>query len=491
MARNKYGKSFQKVKDSGKAAAKAKRKAAQAKWNRARKKGGLKAYDSAAKGGGKFDMDDVRYLKKQGYKNKDIQAYARSLGAKGLSENIQLNHKAFAGGAYRGGKKVKKIEDYDAGKGFNMADVRHLKKQGFSDKQISSYANKQVKQSGKSHGNKVSKYMEKQGKLDYYHGAWNKAKAKAQAQKAKPKPKPKAPTKNNVVVDNKTPNNSQKQTGKVTMPGFPTPKKSPYVSNTQTQNVQQDNDINTTITGNNNKVTNEQDNSIRQYGGDNRSSGQGGRAIAKPFTKPVSKPVSTPVSKPAISVANKQAQDIKQDNDIATTITGDNNKVFNEQDNSIRQYGGDNRSLIINSGPNAGRNSRGNYYTDADNAITMGTLSGFYAPDNSPAAQAKFTDLNQTLNRDAQKKYSNVGITTSEKYAGFRGGDTNIMGLQKRIDQNDQYFRDLSTIQEVKTYGDRAAKRKYPTFQFGDPIEEVKSNAGDIAKGYKSSINNM
>ena len=43
MARNKYGKSFQKVKDSGKAAAKVKRKAAQAKWNRARKKGGLKS----------------------------------------------------------------------------------------------------------------------------------------------------------------------------------------------------------------------------------------------------------------------------------------------------------------------------------------------------------------------------------------------------------------------------------------------------------------
>ena len=148
--------------------------------------------------------------------------------------------------------------------------------------------------------------------------------------------------------------------------------------------------------------------------------------------------------------------------------------MFNEQDNSIRQYGGDNRSLVIGGGPDSGRNSRGKYYTDADKAITMGTLGGFYAPDNSPAAQAKFTDLNQTLNRDAQKKYSNVGVTTAEKYAGFRGGDTNIMGLQKRIDQNDQYFRDLSTLQEVKTYGDRAAKTKYPKFEFGAPIEEVK-----------------
>lgn len=190
-------------------------------------------------------------------------------------------------------------------------------------------------------------------------------------------------------------------------------------------------------------------------------------------------------------ITNSQEQNVKQDNDINTTITGDNNKVFNEQDNSIRQYGGDNRTLVIGGGPDSGRNSRGKYYTDADKAITMGTLGGFYAPDNSPAAQAKFTDLNQTLNRDAQKKYSNVGVTTAEKYSGFRGGDTNIQGLQKRIDQSDQYFRDLATLQEVKTYGDRAAKTKYSNFEFGAPIEEVMSNAGEIASGYKKDIDSI
>ena len=83
----------------------------------------------------------------------------------------------------------------------------------------------------------------------------------------------------------------------------------------------------------------------------------------------------------------------------------------------------------------------------------MGTLGGFYAPDDSPAAQAKFTDMHQTLNRDAQKKYSNVGVTTAAKYAGFRGGDTNIVNLQKRIDSFPQQMRDRATLQEVKTYG--------------------------------------
>ena len=121
----------------------------------------------------------------------------------------------------------------------------------------------------------------------------------------------------------------------------------------------------------------------------------------------------------------------------------------------------------------------------------MGTLGGFYDVDDSPAAQAKFVDQQQTMNRDAQKKYSNVGITTANKYAGFRGGNIDIKALQRRIDGNEQYFRDRATIQEVKTYGDRAAKFEYKPFEFGDPIEEVKSNADKIAKGYKDDIDDI
>ena len=390
------------------------RKAAAKKANSSGKwKKDISKYDYSGAWSSKFDGTDLRRLRKGGYNDKQISKFLSSLSEDQISEGIRRNHHGVAGKhSIAHMKKGSKITDYDSGKNFGMADVRSLQAQGFSDKEIAKYANSQVHNAGKSHGNPMSKFMADQGYLDYDHGAWKNAKSKAQAQKDK--------SSNNTTVDNKTPNNSQNQSD-VTMPGFPDPqpgKKNPYVS-------------------------------------------------------------------------NKQEQNVTQDNDITTTINGDNNKVFNEQDNSIRQYGGDNRSLVIGGGPDSGRNSRGKYYTDADKAITMGTLGGFYAPDNSPAAQAKFTDLNQTLNRDAQKKYSNVGVTTAEKYAGFRGGNTNIQGLQKRIDQNDQYFRDLSTIQEVKTYGDRAAKTKYPTFQFGDPIEEVKSNAADIASGYKKDIDNI
>lgn len=183
-----------------------------------------------------------------------------------------------------------------------------------------------------------------------------------------------------------------------------------------------------------------------------------------------------------------QNQQVKQDNDINTNITGDNNKVFNNQDNSIRQYGGDNRKLVVNEGGGKGKSP---YYTAADKAMTYATMSGFYDADDSPAAQAKFVDQAQTMNRDAQKRFANVGAETAAKYSGYRGGDVNIKGLQSRLDKNHNYFFDLATIQGVKTYGDRDAITKYPKFEFGDPIKPVESNAGKIADKYRDDIDDM
>ena len=48
-------------------------------------------------------------------------------------------------------------------------------------------------------------------------------------------------------------------------------------------------------------------------------------------------------------IENTQEQNVRQDNDINTNVSGDNNTVITEQDNSIRQYGGDNRSFVYNS----------------------------------------------------------------------------------------------------------------------------------------------
>ena len=373
-----YRRSFQDVFDARQPQRQARQEEARTSMGNAYKKD-ITQYDYKSHGSGKFDHGDIRHLRKQGYTDDQIAKYSSGLGKDHLSEGVRQNNRAFAGQhAYQDMAKGHKITDHDVGRGFNISDVKYLRSQGYSDKDIAKHAHKSVTQGGKRHGNAMAKFMDKQGYLDYYHGDWKAAKGKAQG----------------------------------------------HINNSGNTNTE---------------------------------------------------------------IKNTQEQNVTQNNDINNNISGDNNKVFNEQDNSIRQYGGDNRSLVINGG---GKGS-GNYYSDADQAITMGTLGGFYAPDDSPAAQAKFSDMYSTLNRDAQKRYSNVGVTTSAKYSGFRGGDTNIVNLQKRIDKFPQQMRDLATLQEVKTYGDRAAKTKYPAFEFGAPIEEITSNAGNIASGYRSDIDNM
>lgn len=198
-------------------------------------------------------------------------------------------------------------------------------------------------------------------------------------------------------------------------------------------------------------------------------------------------------------IKNEQTQEVNQDNDINTNITGDGNTVISEQDNSIRQYGGDNRSLVINGGNTgnqggSGSDSFGGYkMSDADKAITYGTLGGFYGPDDSPAAQASFVDQQQTMNRDAQKKYANSGMKTFAKYANMKAGNVNIDALNARIDGPQSMtneFYDRATVAESKTFGDREANSQYrPTpFVFGDPLKKVESNAADIAEGYKDDI---
>ena len=75
----------------------------------------------------------------------------------------------------------------------------------------------------------------------------------------------------------------------------------------------------------------------------------------EPTPTPTDPPVSipTPVEGPDQSIdykpptlsypgGNSQTQNINQDNDITTTISGDNNTVTNNQDNSIAMYGGSN-----------------------------------------------------------------------------------------------------------------------------------------------------
>ena len=360
MARSKYGKSFDAYHAKMQPKRQARRDAGSAAYLKNKAKQGIAGYNVGAKGGSSFDYRDVKYLRKEGYSDKEIAKFASGLDRKQIHEGLRLNNQKFAGKYYEGGKKIKNIADHDVGRGFNMADVKYLQNQGFSDKDIAAHANQMVLNSGKRHGNAMSKYMEQHGQLNYYHGDWKKAKEKAQAHQ----------------------NNS----------------------NNNNTNIGD-------ITSNSNNKTD-----IKIDHGDLNS-----------------------------AVEARQEQNVTQDNDINTNIDGNNNVVTNNQDNSIRQYGGDTRVFNYKGGPNAG----------LDTPASMATMAGLYDVNDSASKQAKFTDLFSTLNRDTQKKYGNTQSFAQEAIARARNNESlDINAMDKRIKNREMYSRAKADVMGSNIFGD-------------------------------------
>lgn len=191
--------------------------------------------------------------------------------------------------------------------------------------------------------------------------------------------------------------------------------------------------------------------------------------------------------KPGGSMGSGQgqmAQNVNQDNDIETTITGDNNKVFNDQDNSIRQYGGDNRSFTYNAGPG----KRGKYM---QTPVSAATMSGFYAVDDSPAAQAKFTDLHSQLNADKQKRYAGDAFKVSQKYM-TDARDYTPESMENYLNKHIQYSYDRADRQTGLTFGD-IWNENYITKDWAmpDSPKPIESNAAEIADKAKEDIEDI
>lgn len=161
-------------------------------------------------------------------------------------------------------------------------------------------------------------------------------------------------------------------------------------------------------------------------------------------------------------IRNTQTQNVNQDNDQSSSVTGDNNYVYQNQDNSVRNYGGDNRSFVYNSqgeGP--------------DTPATMATLSGYYSPDDSHGAQAARFDRNVTMNRDAQKKYANTShIAQGAIKRAEQNSYIDPKGLDQRIAARSQYHKDQSTIKGAGIFGDIYGLEG-PTWKSAKPAEEV------------------
>ena len=193
-----------------------------------------------------------------------------------------------------------------------------------------------------------------------------------------------------------------------------------------------------------------------------------------------------PSSKPSGLGSQAQSQNVTQDNDINTTINGNNNKVFNEQDNSIRQYGGDNRTFVYNA------SQQGDGFSKYEQTpVSAATMSGFYAPDDSPAAQAKFTDLHSTLNADRQKRYAGDAMKVANKYM-MDARDYTPQSMENYLNRSIQYSYDKSDVQTGSTFGD-IWNPNFITedWQMPDAPKAIESNASKIAKDAKEDIEDI
>jgi vacuolar-type H+-ATPase subunit H len=262
------------------------------------------------------------------------------------------------------------------------------------------------------------------------------------------------------------------------------------ITNTQEQTVNQNNDQSSVVNGDNNTVDQNQDNSVSQQGSDNRSAieqaSSDGNQMAHAAVMPADyssagadaeaeklknsyidtiRPGTT--SEMDTAIKNTQKQEIGMDNDQSSEITGDNNTVMQMQDNSVRNYGGDNRSFVYQGG-NSG----------VDTPVSAMTMSGILDVDDSPAAQAAFHDLHNTLNTDAQKKNKGAGMRMASMYSNVDAREYDPFELEANLQQSGENSYNKATLAYNDVFGDRDAYRgTLSEYKFGAEPKAV--NYGD------------
>ena len=400
---NVYQQSFQDVHDRRQPKLQARRDAATAAMGDAYKTD-ISKYDYKSAGHGKFDMHDVKALRQAGYDDDAIAKYSTSLGADQLGEGIRHNHQKFAGQhATKGFDKSKGIESFDVGRGFNMSDVKYLQAQGYSDNEIARAANKSVLEGGKRHGNAMARFMHNQGHLNYYHGDWKNAKDKAQSHL-------------NKGGDN--------------------------------------NSINDSFNDNS-------DRRIKDSFNDNRD-----QSVKDSFNTKNDIRDSFNTNQ-TTEIQKAQEQNITQNNDLNQTM-GDNNVVTNNVDNSIRQYGGDNRSMVINT------SGGGRLTNQLDGAATAATLGGFYDADDSPSASASFLDRYNVMNKDMQKGFTN-GSEFTARAIGMANKNTEMKAnkFDKRVMARRASNESKSRLMYNSIFGDPSKKTAdWQRPDTPDPVKE-------------------
>ena len=180
-------------------------------------------------------------------------------------------------------------------------------------------------------------------------------------------------------------------------------------------------------------------------------------------------------------ITNTQTQNVNQDNDIDTTINGNNNTVINNQDNSIRQYGGDNRSFVYNGG-------KGKY----DSPVSAATMGGFYDVDDSPAAQAKFNDMYKDFNRNNSNRFAGQALETLAMFGNMDARSYTDESMENAIGRSTQYSFDRADRQTGHVFGD-IWNPNYITenWKMPTPPKPIESKAGELADEAKEDIEDV
>lgn len=158
-------------------------------------------------------------------------------------------------------------------------------------------------------------------------------------------------------------------------------------------------------------------------------------------------------------------QNANQDNDATSTVTGDNNTVRIDQDNSVRQYGGVNKSFTYNGG-------NGNNYQDAP--VSMGTMAGYFYDEDTPAKSAAFVDRYTTMNDDYQKKYKNSSTAQDAINAASKNEAIDFRALDQKINDRSKASRARSTVMAGDIFGDMF-NYSPDSWKNADKMEEVEA----------------
>ena len=186
-----------------------------------------------------------------------------------------------------------------------------------------------------------------------------------------------------------------------------------------------------------------------------------------PVYKPITvDPADTLLNTNGTKVNQSQDQAVSQDNDINSTVTGDNNNVNISQDNSVRQYGGSNKSFVYNA------SSNGKNYMDTP--VSAATMGGFYHDEDSPAKSASFVDRYTTMNTDYQKRFANTNFAQQAITKASQNKAVDVGALDQRVNDRAKANRARSSSMAGDIFGDMFNYKpaEFNPAKFGDDDED-------------------